>query len=146
MRELTLKQERFCQFYICGEKTAGNKTQSYRAAYPCEMTDNQCTCEAMDMLKRPNVAHRIKELEEDYYSQMGVGESVRLDMVKELLELAKTANDFSTCARLVNELNKMVGGHKPQQIEQRNIQDISITEIKMPSNDRLNEKANDDEE
>lgn len=57
--KLTPKQELFCQAYV----KLGNASDAYRAAYNCEnskpSTIHRC---AHDLLKRPHVAARIAEL------------------------------------------------------------------------------------
>ncbi|WP_302994033.1 terminase small subunit [Bacteroides clarus] len=62
MKGLTIKQENFCNYYI----ENGNASDAYRRAYSCEkMKDKQIWEESCKLLARPNVAQRVKELQEE---------------------------------------------------------------------------------
>jgi phage terminase small subunit len=61
-KDLTPKQERFCQEYI---KT-GNATESYRASYNCsQMKPETVNRNAHDLLKNNKITTRIKNLSEE---------------------------------------------------------------------------------
>lgn len=62
MKGLTIKQENFCNYYI----ESGNASDAYRRAYSSEkMKDKQIWEESCKLLSRPNVAQRVKELQEE---------------------------------------------------------------------------------
>jgi len=66
MSELTDKQERYCQNYI----VSGNQAASYRLAYDAEaMNINSVYVEACRLHSNPNIALRIKELQNEAYER-----------------------------------------------------------------------------
>lgn len=63
MGDLTLKQEKFCQFYI----ETGNASASYRLSYDAEnMSPDAIYQEASTLKEHPQVSLRIKELKEEH--------------------------------------------------------------------------------
>jgi phage terminase small subunit len=63
MGDLTVKQEKFCQFYV----ETGNASEAYRQAYDSEnMSDKDVWNEAYDLKNHPGVSPRIKELMEQH--------------------------------------------------------------------------------
>ena len=139
-RVLTLKQERFCKEYTRG-KFQGNGTQSYKTAYPCKMTDNECAVEARRLLKLPHLSLRVKELENDRYFQLGVDEDSRLDMIQRCMDGAEKQKQWGNMRGSINELNKMVGGHKEPVGEQANRNSVQIVQLTVPENGRTNVKT-----
>lgn len=136
-KKLTLKQELFCRAFI---RFKGNATRAYKEIF---ITDNMqevtVNREAHRMKELPNVATRITLLEEDLYTALGITEEWRLNSLKKIIEDAHEEKKYDASVRGMAEINKMVGGYKPQQIDQTNIQRVIVTEIKVPSNGRENE-------
>ena len=136
---LTLKQERFCQEYTRG-KYQGNATQSYRQAYQNKMTDNQCAKGARDMLRLPHIGARIQALENDRYFQHGVDEDSRLDMITRCMKGAEKQKQWGNMRGSINEMNRMVGGHKEPASDQ--IQSANNVQVNLlvPNNGRTVKK------
>jgi len=137
---LTLKQERFCQEYTRG-KFQGNGTQSYKTAYPCKMTDNECAKEARNLLDAPHIVRRVDELENDRYFQLGVDEESRLDMIQRCMAGAEKQKQWGNMRGSINELNRMVGGHKEPVGEGANKNSVQIVQLTVPENGRVNVKT-----
>ena len=139
---LTLKQERFCREYTRG-KYQGNGTQSYKIAYPCKMINNHCAAEARELLTLPHIAYRVQTLENDRYFQFGIDEDARLEMILRCMKGAEKQKKWGEMSRAINELNRMVGGHKEPASDQMpsrsNVQVILL----VPDNGRTVKKAAD---
>jgi phage terminase small subunit len=59
-KNLTIKQENFCQAYI----ETGNASEAYRRAYSCEkMKDSVINIKACELLKNGKVTVRVRELQ-----------------------------------------------------------------------------------
>lgn len=84
-RGLTLREERFCYFYVRNEETRGNGTQAYAVAYevnleklsdeipmdkggkaigrsPRSKAENVCAVEAVRMLRKPKISDLCSKL------------------------------------------------------------------------------------
>lgn len=60
LKNLTIKQENFCQAYI----ETGNASEAYRRAYSCgKMKDSVINTKACELLKNGKVAVRVRELQ-----------------------------------------------------------------------------------
>lgn len=61
-RKLTIKQEKFCNFYI----ETGNASEAYRRAYDCANKYAQwLVVNSSKLLKNANIALRVKELQQE---------------------------------------------------------------------------------
>lgn len=91
MKKLTIKQENFCNYYI----ESGNASDAYRRAYSSEkMRDKQVWEESCKLLSNPNVAQRVKELQEEQKSKS--------DITKERILQELSGIAFSTIADMHN--------------------------------------------
>lgn len=91
MKKLTIKQENFCNYYI----ESGNASDAYRRAYLCEkMRDKQVWEESCKLLSNPNVAQRVKELQEEQKNKS--------DITKERILQELSGIAFSSIASMHN--------------------------------------------
>lgn len=91
MKKLTIKQENFCNYYI----ESGNASDAYRRAYSCEkMRDKQVWEESCKLLSNPNVAQRVKELQEEQKNKS--------DITKERILQELSGIAFSSIASMYN--------------------------------------------
>lgn len=91
MKGLTIKQENFCNYYI----ESGNASDAYRRAYSCEkMRDKQVWEESCKLLSNPNVAQRVKELQEEQKNKS--------DITKERILQELSGIAFSSIASMHN--------------------------------------------
>lgn len=85
MRELTPKQEKFCQLYI----ELGNASEAYRRSYDAEDSNpNVIAVEASRLLENPKVSLRLKQMREEHMRSHKITVS---DLLKELEEARQAA-------------------------------------------------------
>ena len=61
-RRLTIKQEKFCNFYI----ETGNASEAYRRAYDCKNKGGEwLAVKANELLKNGNISVRVEELQQE---------------------------------------------------------------------------------
>lgn len=86
MRDLTPKQERFCQKYI---ECKGNASEAYRQSYDAENMKPQTVWdEASELLKHPLVAARLKELQQMHFEAHKVTVKSLTEELEEARQLA----------------------------------------------------------
>lgn len=125
--KLTLKQELFVRAYI---RSKGNASLAYREAYNTDnMQEGSINTEACLLKQAPKISQRIKELEDDLYATIGVTTDYILTMLKKSIDKAYAKKDYSTVAKLVNELNKMANGHDPRRPLDLRIRLSSLTDM-----------------
>lgn len=91
MKGLTIKQENFCNYYI----ESGNASDAYRRAYSSKkMKDKQVWEESCKLLSNPNVAQRVKELQEEQKNKS--------DITKERILQELSGIAFSSIASMHN--------------------------------------------
>lgn len=88
---LTIKQEKFCNYYV----ETGNASDSYRRAYNCEkMKDKQIWEESSKLLINPKVTQRVKELQDELKD---ISDITKERLMRELSNIA-----FSTISDMHN--------------------------------------------
>ena len=112
--KLTVKQESFCQEYVKN----GNATRSYQTVYSKGMSKAACHTEAQLMMKLPKIISRIDELQEQAVKATMLTVNQRLAYLLEAVEMAKNASQPKAIVSAVNEMNKMLGGHAAQVVQQ----------------------------
>lgn len=79
---MTPKQEKFCHKYL----ELGNASEAYRLVYSCtRMKEKQVWEEASKLLKRPKVAQRIKEIQEELRKRSDVTKEEILKMLRGIM-------------------------------------------------------------
>lgn len=100
---LTKKQNDFCQAYI----ETGNASESYRRAYSAEnMSANAVGVDACNLLKKPKVALRIKELRAEAAQRNAVTVDSLVAELEEARQIALTAATPQTGAAVSATLGK----------------------------------------
>lgn len=95
-KELTLKQQEFCKYYI---ENKGNGTKSYMKAFSTEKYDT-AKVEASRLLTNPNISKKINEiLKENWFNDISI------DL--ELLKVIKQDDNLYAKLRAIVEYNKL---------------------------------------
>lgn len=106
--ELNPKQEKFCQIYV----EIGNASEAYKQAYNSKAKHESRAVEACKLLKKPNIALRVKTLREETEQ---ISSWSRLDSIRVLSEIAKGHDEEAKPNDRVNAvkaLNTMHGWDK----------------------------------
>lgn len=91
MKGLTIKQENFCNYYI----ESGNASDAYRRAYSSEkMRDKQIWEESCKLLSRPNVAQRVKELQEEQKKKSDITKEEIIKLCADVIR-GKSITDYT---------------------------------------------------
>jgi len=84
MRNLTPKQESFCNYYV----ESGNASEAYRRAYSCDrMKDTTIHVKASELLNNGKIAVRIRELQGILQEKSDISKE---EAVKELTAIVRT--------------------------------------------------------
>ncbi len=101
---LTVKEEKFCQKLL----ELGVQTAAYRAAYDAEnMAPDTIKVAACQVSKKPRVAAKIQELEEQAAAEARVTRSF---ILQGLMTEAESAKEGSACVRALELLCKATDG------------------------------------
>jgi len=138
-RQLTQRQELFAQFYV---KTKGHGSKAYElAGYQIEnLSRDTISSDACKLKNDPRVATLIEKLQLNMRFRLGVDEESLLEMGKHIMKTASKKGKYSASIAALNELNKMLGGHKPPSFNQGNGEERLYKIVEMPSNDKVKEK------
>jgi hypothetical protein len=106
---LTLKEEKFCQLYMTDPKILGNGKQCYKVAYHKKSADHTCSKEATQLIRKPAVKARMREILElsgfndehiDNHLKSVIDQNVELGSkvaaIKEYNRLAKRIDDSAS--------------------------------------------------
>lgn len=89
-RKLTIKQEKFCNFYI----ETGNASEAYRRAYDCANKSAQwLVVNSSKLLKNANIALRVKELQQEQQRKSDITKEEILKLCADVIR-GKEVTDF----------------------------------------------------
>lgn len=89
-RKLTIKQEKFCNFYI----ETGNASEAYRRAYDCSDKSAQwLVVNSSKLLKNANIALRVKELQQEQQRKSDITKEEILQLCADVIR-GKEVTDF----------------------------------------------------
>jgi len=121
MKQLTSKQEQFCQLIADGK----NQSEAYRNSYNAEkMKPESITVNASKLLSSTNVSLRVKELRDQLSNKLLWSREDSIHKLKEALETAERTSDVVS---VVKELNAMHGYNAPQKVEVAGV--MAVTSI-----------------
>ena len=105
-KSLTLKEEAFAQAYV----DCGMSSEAFRRSYGVK-NSNPATIRsnAHKTLKRPHVAERVKELQNEARGEYLITKETQLKRLMYIFEQAASAGELSTALATVKEINKMFG-------------------------------------
>jgi len=132
-KELTPKQEKFCQVYI----ETGNATEAYRQAYPRSLKwkENSVYRKAFDCLGNAKVANRVDELRAEHRERHQVTVDSMVEEFAKDREGARGKGDFNTAMTANKEISKLHGlyekDNKQQGKENNENKDINVN-VKLP--------------
>lgn len=121
MRELTPKQEKFCQEYI----KLGCKSEAYKASYSTSnMKKSTINRRAVTVADLPHVRARIEQLQSELREESDIDRDYILKEYKDLLESCKeegldgkgTIKDRTNWAKALSQLTKMLGLDEPDRV------------------------------
>ena len=79
---LTIKQEKFCNYYI----ECGNASEAYRRAYSCSnMKDESINVKAFELLNNGKITVRVKELQEELKKKSDITKEEVLNMLRSFM-------------------------------------------------------------
>ena len=144
VRKLTYKQEMFARAYV---KNQGNGPSAYaEAGYSVEnMNEDSIRKEASVVRNSPLVAPRIDILQEDVRFRLGIDEDSLLGIAKDLIRDAQNDDrkgERRTAVAALNELNKMLGGHKAPQASSEDAPIHKVQLVGMPDNGHVHKEEN----
>ena len=118
-KNLTIKQENFCNYYV----ECGNASEAYRRAYNAgKMTDKQVWEESSKLLNSPKVAQMVEELKSELRSRANV---TKERIINELASMA-----FSSIADMQNTWIERKEFEKLSTSQKASIKNISTKVIK----------------
>ena len=80
--KLSVKQEKFCNYYI----ECGNASEAYRRAYSCSnMKDESINVKAVELLNNGKITVRVKELQEELKRKSDITKEEVLNMLKSFM-------------------------------------------------------------
>lgn len=80
--KLSVKQEKFCNYYI----ECGNASEAYRRAYSCSnMKDESINVKAVELLNNGKITVRVKELQEELKRKLDITKEEVLNMLKSFM-------------------------------------------------------------
>lgn len=80
--KLSVKQEKFCNYYI----ECGNASEAYRRAYSCSnMKDESINRKAIELLNNGKITARVKELQEELKRKSDITKEEVLNMLKSFM-------------------------------------------------------------
>ena len=118
-KNLTIKQENFCNYYV----ECGNASEAYRRAYNAgKMTDKQVWEESSKLLNSPKVTQRVEQLKSELSSRANV---TKERIINELASMA-----FSSIADMQNTWIERKEFEKLSASQKASIKNISTKVIK----------------
>lgn len=112
-KQLTDKQEAFCQAVAGGQ----NMSAAYRTAYNAQnMTSKTVNCRASDLMRKSEIAERVKELRAPAVAAAALTAEAHMAELKRLRDLALDAGKHSEAIR-AEELRGKVAGHYVVRVE-----------------------------
>ena len=79
---LSIKQEKFCNYYI----ECGNASEAYRRAYSCSnMKDESINVKAFELLNNGKITVRVKELQEELKKKSDITKEEVLNMLRSFM-------------------------------------------------------------
>lgn len=103
------RQERFVKFYMQEVARGGTATDAYRRAYPDAKGFNCAAAGAHNLMKRPHVAQRIKEMRMDIKRKADISFEKILTDYQCALDMAKAKDDPGNVIAAAREQAKLVG-------------------------------------
>lgn len=142
-KQLTLKQEHFCQDYVAN---GGVASKAYKAAYDAEgMNDKSIYKRASEMLKLPHIAARVEEITEQHLMSRGASKEWVCDSLIEFVNIAREKKKLTMVAiNALSEIAKMHGYHAP--VETNVNSNVSVVEIGSIDNGRANNREEKNEQ
>ena len=124
-RQLTDKQERFCQGVAAGLSL----TDAYKQAYDTDKMSQQAIWnESSKLAKRDNITHRVKELRRpivNHYENSVIRETERIRQELWRIIGDTTGEKTENRIRALDILNRMNGAYKETQAEDKDTDDIA---------------------
>ncbi len=128
MRNLTVKQEKFCQEYV----KLGNATEAYKNSYNAKnMKTESITPKASRMLKQANISARVAQLREETAKENKIDREYILKEYMDLLKSCKdegidgygTIKDRTNWTKVLAQITKLLGLDEPdkQEIEHKGL-------------------------
>ena len=128
-KNLTPKQEMFCQLYV----KYGIGAKAYMEAYPTskDWKRNTLDCEVYKMLEHPHIAHRIEQLNEQKISALQKSEKLnRRKLLETALQMLEDTNNPAERAHAVSLLKLLFakeGMTQPQNTVNVQVNNNTIT-------------------
>ena len=89
-RKLTIKQEKFCNFYI----ETGNASEAYRRAYDCtDKSAEWLAVKANELLKNGNISVRVEELQQEQQRKSDITKEEILKLCADVIR-GKLVTDY----------------------------------------------------
>lgn len=116
MQPLTPAQWAFVRHYVAADESSGSRAlAAYRQAYPARNgTDDQVRADAHRLLRRPNVAAAVAELEADQARSRLITRDMVLGRLLTNAEEARAAGDYQAVARSLELVGKAIGMWEPR--------------------------------
>lgn len=107
MKNLTIKQEKFCQLYV---ENGGNASEAYRGAYNAEnMKEHTINCKASVMLKQAELAARICQLRAKHAERHNITVDFLTVEYLEIFNMAKKSRKLAEAKGVLDSLGKLHG-------------------------------------
>ena len=127
-KQLTPKQEKFCQCIASGK----DGKSSYIEAYNCS-SDNSAMIESTKLLKREDITAKIKELRqpiENLAQNTAINErKQQIDYIKKRIAICEKMNDENSIIRYIDQLNKIYGVYKAENDTQKEENKLEVLDI-----------------
>ena len=112
MRQLTDRQEKFCQNIVAGM----NYTEAYLAAYQNNSSLQVARNEGSKLMMKEHIQKRVAELQRPIVEAVQVNVVSETQKIKELLweriEICRQTGDEAAIARYTDQLNKLNAAYK----------------------------------
>lgn len=102
MKELTVKEERFCQLVV----SLGSQGRAYSEAYETDAKPRSCDVEGCKIAKKPHIAARIAELKEEIKQRHNVTVDSLLTELEEARQAALGAETVQSSAAVAATMSK----------------------------------------
>ncbi len=103
------RQERFVKLYLMEMANGGTATAAYRQVYRKAVGFNCATASAHNLLKKPHIKSRIKEMRMDIKRKSDITFEKILTDYQEALDLARAKADPASIISAAREQAKLVG-------------------------------------
>lgn len=103
------RQERFVRFYLQEMASGGTATAAYKKVYPGPKKFNCATAGACNLLRKPKIKRRIKEMRMDIMRKASITFEKILTDYQEALDLARAKGDPANIISAAREQAKLVG-------------------------------------